>query len=223
MRGQIRITRGLVLSSRIHKESDRLSVIYTEEFGKLNARFIGVHRPAGKLKAVSETLVLGEYRLYLRDGGEFATAAGGVLETGYPGLRGRLDALLRGMEICELLERLTPFWKPNPEKFALAVECLAAQEKNPSGAPWLLAAYTLRLLESAGFGLSSRSVSEENRSVWEALHYAAPADVAGLPDEPAGRQRLEAFLRASVEKVTERPLAVAKMRDELLQETVTTS
>lgn len=215
MRGRIYVTEALVLSNFKTREADRGAVLYTRELGKVRARFIGVNRPQGKLKALSEPMALGEYRLYLRDGAESGVAAGGMLETAYPALRSSLKRLLCGLEVVELLDRLTPFWKPNPEKLDLAVSCLAQLEKS-AGGDWIVGACALRLLEAAGYGQGERKVSRENSLLWEVLHNAGIEEVAALPPDPALQARLSLFVRRTVERVTEKPLNTAAMRDSLI-------
>jgi len=128
LRGRLVVTAGLVLSSRPLREADRVCVLYTLDYGKLQARFISVERPRGKLKALAEPLTLAEHRLHIRGGAEFAVAAGGEGVTVFPRLRRDLGLTLRGLQVLELLDRLTPYWNPAPEKFRLAVECLHALE-----------------------------------------------------------------------------------------------
>lgn len=216
MRGRIVLTPALILSTREHRETDRLAVLYTEAFGKIRARFIGVDRPQAKLKALSEPMVFAEYRLYMRDGAEFATVAGGALDATYPGLRRELGLTLRGLEVCELLDQLTPFWKPNSSKLELAVGVLKAMETAGSRkGQWLLPAFTLRLLELAGFGHHKRPVSEENSDLWETLHTASFAEVAAVPADGPRERKLEIFLRGTVEQVSERELKTSAVRERL--------
>ena len=223
MRGKISVTRGLVLSSREYRETDRIAVMYTEDVGKIRVRYIGVNRPKGKLKALSEPMVLGEYRLYLREDAEFATVAGGQLDTAFPRIRSGLADTLNGLEIVELLDRLTAFWKPNPQKLELAVDCLRLVEKYSGDAEkgsWIVPAFALRLLDEAGFGQQGRKVSQENRFLWDVLHRAELTQVADIPPDPALRARLERFLKQTVERVSEQPLNTSAMRDKLIGVTV---
>lgn len=210
MRGRLTVTPGLLLSSRPHRESDRVCVLYSRDYGKLQARFVSVDRPQGKLKALAEPLVLAEYRLHIRDGAESAVAAGGALVSVFPGLRQDLGLTLRGLQVLELLDRLTPYWNPSPEKFDLTVECLSALERStaPSAGPWVTGAFGLRLLDAAGFGVGQRKVSEENADLWEALHNAPFEDVLALPPHADLQARLESFVKRSVEVLIQQPLQV---------------
>ncbi|MFH2203167.1 MAG: DNA repair protein RecO [Elusimicrobiota bacterium] len=222
MRGRIFNTPALVLARQQYGEADRISVLYTREFGKLRIRFIGVDRPKGKLKALSEPMTHAEYRLYLRGGADFGIAAGGSLATIYPALRADLAATLRGLQVVELLDALTPFSSPNPEKYELATRALAELEKlarttdRRGSADWVVGACALRLLESAGFGLRERQVSTENRGLWDALHREDLATVAALPADPALQRRLIRLISRMVEQVAERPLNSASIQDALI-------
>jgi len=229
LKGRIATTPGLALSTRPHRETDRICSIYTLDFGKVPVRFVGVNRPAAKLRSLAEPLVHGEYRLHAREGSEFATATGGSLVTTFPELRSGLGGLLRGLEVCELLDRLTPFWNPVPEEYRLAVDCLGAMSSLAAGASppsnvssslsssfsWCISAFGLRLLKAAGFGVHARKVSEPNRLLWDLLHTAAFPDILALPPDPHLQRRLELFVRRSVERLTQQPLRCAQVADTL--------
>jgi len=194
---------------------------------------VGVNRPHGKLKALSEPLVMGEYRLHMRDavgaikdppipgapGGASGSVlcVGGALATVFPDMRADLGKLLRGLELCEMMDRLTPVAAPNPEKFTLLCSALAELERarTSSGAAWVGAAFALRLLETAGFGVAQLAVSPEHRPLWERLHSADMSEVAELPEDEARLSRLESYLLRSVERVSERPLRAFRMRAQL--------
>ncbi|HBL17515.1 MAG: hypothetical protein A2X36_04775 [Elusimicrobia bacterium GWA2_69_24] len=217
MKGVLATVSGLTLTVSPHRESDRLAVVFTDEYGKVPVRFIGVERPAAKLRAFSEPMVRAEFRFYVRDGAEFCVAAGGALSTVYPGIRTDLDATVRGLGVCELLHRLTPSWRPAPDKLALACEALDAiervasdpgadGERRQAGYAWLVSAFALRLFESAGYGLRARRVSAENRTLWELLHGGAWSELAALPPDPERESRLRTIIEGTVERVAEKPL-----------------
>lgn len=217
------MTSGVVLRRGLLGENDRLCVIYTAEHGKLPVRFIGVNRPQGKLKALSEPLTSAEFRLHLRvphggqaEGGA-ALCVGGALLSTFPLLRASLPKLLRGLELCELLDRLTPLAQPNLDKHALIESALHELEQAPSeaSAAWLGAAFALRLLESAGFGVGSLPVSAEHQGLWERLHAASLPEVAALPEDPERLSRLESYLQRSVERLIDRPLKTPRVRAEI--------
>lgn len=220
MRGRESVVDAVILRRREHRETDRLVIAYTDAFGKVPIRFGGVNRLEGKLKAVSEPMVRAELRLYVRHGSEFATATGGSLISIFPQVRKELEATLRGLEVCELLDRLTPVWKPNIEKLELAGDFLEAMNGavGTPGVGWLSSAFALRLFESAGFGLSAKRVSDENRVLWQLLHRGKLSDIAGLPADRDRQGRLDHLVRHSVERIADQPLRSAVMLDRLVRE-----
>ena len=132
-------------------ENDRLTVLYTRDFGKVAIRFVGVLKPKAKLKALSEPLIWGDYRLYLREAAEYGKCVGGGLVTAFPAIRADLKRTGTALGFLELMNRLTPVRSPSPAKYELLTEALAALEA--ADAPWLPLAFTLRLFELAGFGM----------------------------------------------------------------------
>ncbi|OIO12416.1 MAG: DNA repair protein RecO [Elusimicrobia bacterium CG1_02_63_36] len=220
MRGRQTVVEAVVIGRREHRETDRVAIAYTDAFGKVPVRFGGVNRPAGKLKAVSEPMVWTELRLYARHGAEFTTATGGSLLSSFPRIRSDFSSTLRGLEVCELLDRLTPMWKPNPRKLRLSVECLTAMDgaAGSPGVAWLSSAYALRLFKSAGFGLREKRVSEENRALWELLHEGPLEEIGRLPEDRDRQGRLDYLVRHSVERIADRPLRSAELLDRIARE-----
>ena len=169
---------GVVLSRRAFGEYDRLCSIFTEQWGKVPARFVGVNRAKGKLKALSEPGVWGEYRLHLSSRSEFAKAVGGRLIGSFPGWRTDLARTFDALACLEMLDRLTPDHQPSPEKYALICAVLVALDEFPS--EWIVPSFGLRLAEMLGIGLRERAPARA-AGVWAALHDTEPAALALLP------------------------------------------
>lgn len=220
MRGQQSVVEAIILRRREHRETDRLVIAYTDAFGKVPIRFGGVNRQEGKLKAVSEPMVHAELRLYIRHGAEFATATGGSLISIFPRVRRDFASTLRGLEVCELLDKVTPMWKPTDDKLKLAADFLKAIDAvaGTPGVDWLASAFALRLFESAGFGLLSKRVTAENRVLWELLHGGTLEEIGGLPADRDRQGRLDHLIRHSVERIADRPLRSADLLDRLARE-----
>jgi DNA repair protein RecO (recombination protein O) len=204
--------RGIVLSRRASGEYDRMATLYTETLGKLPVRFVGVSRPKGKLKALSEPAVWAEYRLHLSPRTDLAKCVGGQLTATFPGLRHDLPRLTAALFCCELLERLTPERAPDAAKYRLACATLAALEESPSR--WLTLSFGLRLLDLAGFGLRERAPAAAAR-VWTALHETEPAELAGLPFDRAAAVEARRLMETHAEAQIGRPLKVAEFREAL--------
>jgi len=207
------VVSAVVLYRRPYGEYDSLATLYTDSMGKLPARFVGVRRPRGKLKALCEPMVHGEYRLYVRPSGEWATITGGRIVDSYPDVRADFDRTCQGLRLCELLARVVPDRSPNPRKFELIAESLSVLGR--TGTPWLFAAFGARLLELAGFGLYRARPDAVSPELWDALHQQELSVLAARPDEPAQRGRVEARLEHAFEALVERPLATKIFLDSL--------
>lgn len=168
----------VVLSRRAFGEYDRLCTLFTEEFGKVPTRFVGVNRAKGKMKALSEPGVWGEYRLHLSLRSEFAKGVGGRLICSFPGWRRDLPRTFDALACLEMLDRLTPDHQPSPEKYKLICAVLTALDTTPSA--WLVPAFGLRLAYMLGISLRERAPSA-CASVWTALH---DEDLIFLPSLP---------------------------------------
>lgn len=186
---------GVVLWRRNLGEYDRLCAVYTETLGKVPARFVGVNRAAGKLKALTEPGAWGEYRLHLSPRSEYAKGVGGRILATFPGWRGDLGRVFDALAFGEMLDRVTPDRLPDPPKYRLLVSFLAALEERPSA--WLLPAFGLRLAHLSGVSLRERAPAPA-AAVWARLHDEEPAALADLP---ADAEALAAARRAVDEHI----------------------
>lgn len=202
---------GVVLSRRAFGEYDRLCSVFTEHLGKIPTRFVGVNRAKGKLKALSEPGVWGEYRLHLSSRSEFAKAVGGRLISSFPGWRADLGLTFDALACLEMLDKLTPDHQPSPEKYRLICAALSALDESPSG--WLVPAFGLRLAEMFGIGLRERAPAP-CRAVWTALHDADLAALASLPFDPSAAESARRLLDEHLAAHAGRRLRAFEFRDE---------
>ena len=105
---------GVVLSRRALGEYDRLCTVFTEHLGKIATRFVGVNRAKGKMKALSEPGVWGEYRLHISSRCELAKAVGGRLIGTFPGWRADIYRTFDALACLEMLDKLTPDLSAEP-------------------------------------------------------------------------------------------------------------
>lgn len=194
---------GVVLSRRNHGEADRLCTLYTETHGKLMVRFVGVNKPGRKLKALSEPLCWGEYRLYLSAKTGIAKAIGGQIIGVFSGIRGDFERTVQALGCLELMQSLTADHVPNPQEYALLTETLRALDAGPS--PWAPLAYGLRLLDLAGFGLPDRAAGGDE-ALWRALRERPVSELAALPFEEHAASRLRETLYTHAEAQAGKPL-----------------
>ena len=161
---------GVILIRQDFREADRIVSIYTKEHGRLHARLPGVSRPLGKLKALCEPLTFADFRIYTRRNGVIGTVTGGKIHSVFPHIHQDLRRMQLACHCCELLMRLTPLHQPNPAKLDLLVSTLATLDQSgPNHA--LAAAFTLRLMTLAGFGLD-RPVLHISQEFWQKMHEA---------------------------------------------------
>ncbi|MGN0024623.1 MAG: DNA repair protein RecO [Candidatus Avelusimicrobium sp.] len=159
---------GIVLFRQEFRETDRIVSLYTREHGRINARLPGVMRPAGKLKALSEPFAFGDYRIYVRRGGVIGTVTGGKISNIFPNIRTHLKRSVLAMHLCELVLRLTPLHQPNEAKFELLCKALTELEYGEVTSAFQ-AAFTLRLMALAGFGLD-HPVLNISSEFWRKIH-----------------------------------------------------
>ena len=160
--------------------------LYTREHGRLNARLPGVLRAAGKLKAISEPFACADYRFYVRRGGTVATITGGKINSIFPHIRQDLKRTTLAMHFCELIQRLTPLHQPSEAKYELLLAALTELELGEINSAFA-AAFTLRLMTLAGFGLE-RPVLKISAEFWRRMHedelsslvFSEPEDLLAL-------------------------------------------
>lgn len=178
--------KAIVLLRQAFRETDRVLCVYTREHGRLNLRVPGVLRPTGKLKAISEPLICADMRIYSRGGGVMGTLTGGKLENVFPAIRTDLKRVSLALHFCELMMRLTPLHQPSEGKFKLLYQALTELEQNGANSAFQ-AAFTLRLMMLAGFGLD-HPVLHISPEFWQKIHedkfsnlvFTSPDDLVAL-------------------------------------------
>ena len=159
---------GIILLRQDFREADRLVSLYTRSHGRINVRLPGVARASGKLKAFAEPFVCADYRIYIRRGGTIGTVTGGKITNVFPTVRQHLQRTLLALHFCELMYRLTPLHQPSQAKFDLLLSSLLELEYGEIN-PAFQAAFTLRLMALAGFGLD-HPVLKISPEFWQKMH-----------------------------------------------------
>lgn len=158
----------IILCRQLMRENDRVLSLYTREHGRVNVRCPGVSRAGGKLKAFCEPLTWADLRIYVKRGGVLGTLTGGKLHGVFPALHGDLARTTLALHCCELILRLTPLHQPSPQKFELLRQALT-ELNQAAPTPAFAAAFTLRLMMLAGFGLD-RPVLQISPAFWQRMH-----------------------------------------------------
>lgn len=200
---------GVVLVRRLSREADRFSCVYTRGHGRLNLLFGGANRPAGKLKALSEPLAWGDYRIHMRKSADYGRGVGGNVMGVFPYIRSDFNRTCCALHMCELILRLTPEHQPSPEKYDLLLAALRALDSS-GASEWLIPAFTLRLLDLAGFGLKRTAVGIDSR-LWDFLHETRLENISGLSLEDTSllRQTQDLVIKCLEEQLNQ-PLRTSR-------------
>lgn len=193
----------IVLARKNMREYDRLISVYTRGRGRLVLRVPGVNRARGKLKALSEPFVWGEFRI-VSSAAPGGTVSGGKVISVFPAIRADLARTRLALHFCELVLRFTPESQPSREKYNLLVSALAELERR-SAPKALRAAFTLRLMRDAGFGLD-RPVLGINTDFWTQLHDAPFSDLDDADLDPRDLERAAHVVTRFCENHLDRPL-----------------
>ena len=185
-------------------EYGRWAVLLTEGHGLLPVRFAGVNRSAGKLKALSEPMVWGEYRLCFSGRSPAVHVAGGRIESSFPGVRADLSLTLTGLALCEMTWRLCAERAPSPAKYRLLCRALCLLEQGAS--PWLEAAFGLKFLEAAGYSLRELPLPPGQAPLWRSLHESPLEGLGDVPWRPEAGRRFLQVVCDHVEAHAERAL-----------------
>lgn len=194
--------RAVVIGRRDMGEADRLATLYTQDWGKISVRFVGVSLAKGRLKALAEPIVFAEFRLYMKPHAAIAKAIGGELINTFPTIRSDFDRTIEAMACCEMIDRLTPEQNPNAEKYGLIVSVLEALDRAPS--PWLTTSFGLRLLDLAGIGVEAPP--DIAPRLWQVLKKDSFDAVTKIPEDQGLAARCRQILESHVEAQAGRAL-----------------
>lgn len=172
---------GIVLNSRPLQENNRIVTIFTKSRGKFEVNFKGVRLAKAKLRSLAMPVSFGDYRFFLKKGSNFPICTGGKSLSVYPAIRSNAKDLSMAFHFCELTNRLTPSWQPAEAKFFLLHDAFEELEKNGISF-WIRHAFTLRLLDLAGFGFRETSAGLDYM-LWDSLHDAPFSQLADLSED----------------------------------------
>lgn len=159
---------GIVLNSRPLLENNRIVTVFTRDRGKFEVNFKSVRLAKAKLRALALPVSYGDYRFFLKKGSNFPICTGGKSLTVYPGIRSNLKNLGMAFHFCELTNKITPAWQPAETKFFLLYDALREIDQNGISF-WTRIAFTLRLLDLAGFGFRNTATGIDS-AIWDGLH-----------------------------------------------------
>ncbi|NTW13495.1 MAG: DNA repair protein RecO [Candidatus Moranbacteria bacterium] len=154
---ELRLT-AIVLRKKEIGETDRLYTFFTREMGKVQAKAIGVRKPAAKLAAALETLTLSDVTVVRGRG--IGKVAGAIAEESFMALRGEYETLSTGLDTASVFDRLVGLEQPDERLFFMLSEYLSlldglVHEGKMPLTPLLTEAFFIRLFDELGYRIEA--------------------------------------------------------------------
>ena len=141
-------TEALVLRQRPLGEADRIVILYTPNYGKLEAKAKGVRKTTSRLAGHLQPLT--RCAIQLARGRSMEVVAGCQTIEAFPGLLGDLDRLSRGLYAAELADRFGLERVESGATYQLLLDTLRRLNKSDS-LDLALRYFEMRLLQHSGF------------------------------------------------------------------------
>ena len=144
--------KGLVIGSRDYKENDKLLTIFSLEYGKINARLVGVKKPKAKLKVFKELFCVADFVATENNG--FLTITSADLIDSFHDLTLDIDRFYEGCSIVDALDKITV---SNDQNAALFIETLGALKAvcyDKTSKSYALCKFLIDVFEGMGYKLS---------------------------------------------------------------------
>lgn len=123
-------------------------VLFTANYGKIDAKAKGARKPKAKLRGLNSPLA--NLIIELAEGKKIPTVTGLKIKKSRQALAENLEKMRAGMALAELVEKITKPQDPHPEVFQILDKNLDALAKNRN--PKLVFAVgSLRILQMLGF------------------------------------------------------------------------
>ena len=143
-------TKGVILKKIDAGEADAFLVIYTEDFGKIQALAQGVKKEGARLKGHCEPLNLSGFQFVLAKNRERLTHA--EMQEYWPGIRQGPEKMGAAWQILSLFDKHCLLGQKDEGLWNLLVAALSLLEKIPAGAVDLfLNEFEAKFLECLGY------------------------------------------------------------------------
>ncbi len=165
-------TQAVVLRQRKLGEADKIVTLYCTQYGKVDAVAKGVRRTKSRMAGHLEPLTHGSY--LLAEGRELDIVTQAETIDAYPGLRGDLERLSRGIYCAELVDRLTPERSEGAPIFHLLTETLQVLDREPD-IDIAVRRFEMHLLDQLGYRPSMERCAVCDRRLEPVLNFWSPA------------------------------------------------
>ncbi|MDR1696414.1 MAG: DNA repair protein RecO [Endomicrobium sp.] len=145
--------KGLVLNSNTHGEADKVAVIYSYEWGKIQAVVPSAKKIAAKLSAATEPLTESEFMVFQSHSSVRPKITGAAIIKNNSALKTDLNKNVHALYAAEIGDKFTPFNMENSEKYELISRVWELLE-NCKYPKRVLTAFVLRFLKLSGYSLS---------------------------------------------------------------------
>jgi len=159
-------------------EADRRLILYTREYGRLDAVAKGARKGASRLAAASEPLSLAVLHLSEGRGRRYVTQSQPI--TSFPGLRTQYERLAMALGLVELYATVTQAGQVDPDLFDLLEVSLRHLEAHPAPRAALVWA-ELRLMSAEGVLPRWERCVESDRPIQPGVNWVSPS-AGGLVD-----------------------------------------
>jgi DNA repair protein RecO (recombination protein O) len=146
-------TQGIVLRTRKIRESSRIVIFFTRDYGKISAVAKGSLKPKSKFGSSLELFTRSSIIFYKKENRDLHTLSHSEILSTHKGLKKDVVKLAYASVAGEMVERLVPSEEPNKQLFALLDSAL--KQIDIAERPQLeviLTSYVLKMLYVVGYG-----------------------------------------------------------------------
>lgn len=146
-------THGVVLRTRKLRETSKIVIFFTRDYGKLSAVARGGFRPKSKFGSSLELFTRSAIIFYKKENRELHTLSHSEILSQYENLKKDVIKVAYASVIGEMVERLLPVEEPNRKLYQLLTQTLKQIDlANRNQLEVILSSYELKLLHLIGYG-----------------------------------------------------------------------
>jgi len=143
-------TEGIVLKSFDFRETSRIAVFFTRDFGKVKGVLKGIRKDPRKFSSSVELFSLNEIIYYQYRNSDIHLISHCDMKDFYPGLRQDLERMTAASYAAELVDTLLPAEEENPEIYDLMQAFLKALQATADVSK-LVQTFQIKILSLSGF------------------------------------------------------------------------
>lgn len=141
--------KGIVIKLIEYKDADKLAQIFSLEQGIISAKFQGVKKEKAKFKAVAQPFIFADF--VLSEKGEHKTVTSVDIIDGFAGLLYDYSRTMAGYVVLDMIRRIIPEMKPEPDLFLLTLSGLKKIEQEEANSA--LIDYIIKFIELSGMAI----------------------------------------------------------------------